>query len=420
MGKLKSVCWVLGLVIFLAGPVFGFEILESGYVAEIYATFETPENNPAQYMAFGPDGNLYVTWYDGNYNDFNGMIYRVEPDGTASEWVGGFVKPAGIIWAGGTAYGESFLVAETWGNQYGSDGQIMAVELDGSVSQFSIPGLFRPVCLGIDTVGNYGGLLYTGTGAWDGIMKVLPTGEVQDFHIFPGDTGGSPMGIVFDTSGNYGGLMYVATAFGNNPGISGLLTFDPDGNPSRFAPEMLKSYGLAFDTTEDQMFGWYLYTVGYEPRGIFRVYPDGQIEEFIRKPKIATRMTFGPDGAMYMMESGWGDTTVTISRIYYSPYTVATRLISEALDDKQKCAEAIEATLDKELEAYRLLDVMLQIQFYEGLAKNDIVRAKQTVHSAMQQQEQTLDDLNKSIANLQGSLELLGIYLFEEASGEEF
>ena len=420
MEKLKNVCWVLGLVVFLAGPVFGFEILESGYVAEIYATFETPENNPAKRMAFGPDGNLYVAWCDSNYNDFNGMIYRVEPDGTASEWVSGFVKPAGIIWAGGTEYGESFLVSDAYGNSDGTDGQIMAIELDGNVSQFSVPGLFRTGCLGIDTVGSYGGLLYAGTNASDGIMKVLPTGEVQDFYAFPGDTGGSPMGIVFDTSGAYGGLMYVATTFGNNPGISGLLTFDPDGNPSRFAPEMLKSYGLAFDTTEDQMFGGYLYTVGYEPRGIFRVYPDGQIEEFIRKPKVNTKMTFGPDGAMYVMESGWGDTTVTISRIYYSPYTVATRLISEALDDKQKCAEAIEATLDKELEAYRLLDEMLETQQYEGLAKNDIVRAKQTVHSAMQQQEQTLDDLNKSIANLQGSLELLGIYLFEEASGEEF
>ena len=118
--------------------------------------------------------------------------------------------------------------------------------------------------------------------------------------------------------------MYVATQFTSLTNLSGILTFDAGGNPTQIAPEIIGAFDLAFDTTDDQLFGGYLYASGRlagDPgwtSRIFRIYPDGTSEEIITAASWRARMTFGADG-LYISESNFGYPTVTISRVVPEP-----------------------------------------------------------------------------------------------------
>ncbi len=82
--------------------------------------------------------------------------------------------------------------------------------------------------------------------------------------------------------------------------------------------------------------------------------------------------------------------------------------IKNAIIEKEDIAGKIDAVLDKEWEAYEVLDAMLESGDYGDLKKGDIVKAKQKIHSAMQHGEQSLDALDKSIEKLIDALEALG------------
>lgn len=302
------IVWLFGLWVF-CGAAVAVEVLEPGYAVETYASYSDAgiQRSPWD-MVFVPDGNLYATHLT------DGSIRRVTPDGIASEFVAGISGAAGIVWAGGTDYGDYLYAAAT------SVG-VVRVDLDGHTSSFASRGCAGT--LGLDRTGNYGGYMYTTTGCVDHTYRVYPDGSVTMFSSWPTHiNGGGPHNITFDNVGNYGGWFYVASAFVESQAqVSGLFIMDPCGNAGRFAPDVVVAHNLDFDPTGD--FGWDMFVIGrssYDnPESLWRVSPDGTATAFATLQGVAPRgMAFGPDGALYIGEYISEIQQVIISRI--TPY----------------------------------------------------------------------------------------------------
>ena len=82
--------------------------------------------------------------------------------------------------------------------------------------------------------------------------------------------------------------------------------------------------------------------------------------------------------------------------------------IGNAIDEKIEAMERIDAALERESEAYNVLEELLESGDYGDLKKGDIVTAKQRIHSAIRNEERSLDALEKSIEKLEGALTALG------------
>jgi sugar lactone lactonase YvrE len=152
-------------------------------------------------MAFGPDGQLYVS------SRFDGKVYRVSAEGTWSV----FAHDLGV--ATGVAFGpQGYLYV---GDR---DGTIYQVNQQGTPSAFaSLAPSVAAFHLAFDHQGN----LYAtnpSMSGYDAIHRITPEGEVQTFAA---DLG-RPQGMAFDAEDN---LYVVAYDRGN----AGILKITPPG-----------------------------------------------------------------------------------------------------------------------------------------------------------------------------------------------
>jgi len=295
-------------------------------------------------------------------------------------------------------------------NAFWDKGGISRVDLDGTVSKFSGSGGNLPGVVGLDKTGNYGGLMYMGNTAWDKIIKVMTDGEVQSFSGFPYNISGSPSGIAFDEAGNYGGLMYVGVYSGTKQTWSGLFTLDVDGNPTRFAPEIISVASMAFDTTAEQRYGGSLYVVGFTEDdlkwALYRVYPDGQIEQLtVSNQYIDHKIAFGPDGYLYVVESNWGNVVAAVSRII--PRNPLLVQLEKAITLKEEALAQVERALAEERAVFAALDELPNIGDPCELGPMDILRIKINLALSMLQERATKHHLNKSIERLQDGWKIL-------------
>ncbi len=93
--------------------------------------------------------------------------------------------------------------------------------------------------------------------------------------------------------------------------------------------------------------------------------------------------------------------------------------IWRAVNNKKSVLWVFELAFDKEWLANVALEIMLESGDYGDLSKPDIVKAKQRILSAMQQQKQSLDALKKSIENLEEVLTVLGVEPLADGMSEE-
>jgi len=295
------------------------EVLEPGYAVEIIATYSEPGLSGVKGSAIDDDGNLYITHADSR------VIWRVTPTGDASEFIAGIDKPDGIVWGGGSDFGDYLYLV-----RYDpSGGGVLRVGVDGSVSNFgNMPsGGHAAACIGLDVTGNYGGNLYVGSTGQDHTYQVNTSGNISLWSNFPGwIDGGGPTDICFDPSGAYGGRMFMSTSFEWTPTKSGLFVLDTSGHASRFAPDIAKAAAAEFDPYG--LFGGSLFTVGKTASAtdleLWRVATDGSISKFATGELAARSIAFAPDGAMYVVEYIAEADEVNINRITpYVPVQVA-------------------------------------------------------------------------------------------------
>jgi len=302
---------LLSVVLVFANCADALEVLEADYVAETYGVYSDSGINRSPWdMVFVADGNLYAT----QLNDRS--LWRISPDGITEEVATGLGRPTGLVWGGGTAYGDYLYVAVT-------DTGVIRVHLDGTVEGFASRNCAGT--LGLD----YGGLMYTTTGCVDHSYVVHPGGSVALFSNWPTHIdGGGPTNVTFDNIGNYGNLLYIASSFNSSrPHVSGVFSMDPGGNATRFTDDIVRAYAVDFDPSEG--FGGNMFVIGKsgfdEPDLLWRVSPDGTATEFATLSGLATRgMAFGPDGALYVGEYLPDGEIVVVTRIApYSSLTVA-------------------------------------------------------------------------------------------------
>ncbi|GAI45824.1 unnamed protein product, partial [marine sediment metagenome] len=223
------------------------EVLEPGYVSETYATYsETGVGYSPYKMVFDDNGNLYATQLQDD------SIWCITPDGVASRFASGLNGAQGIVWGGGTSYGNYLYVA--------ANGKIVRVGLDGT--KFNFATRYCAGALGLDRTGNYGGHLYTTTGCQDHTYRVDTSGNVTMFTNWPGwIDGGGPHGIGFDNGGNYDGFMYIATSYIKSKAyVSGLFILDTSGNAIRFTEDLVVAHCVAFDPGDS--FGGDMFVIG--------------------------------------------------------------------------------------------------------------------------------------------------------------
>lgn len=155
--------------------------------------FVTEMMNPTG-MAFGHDGNLYVS------SRYDGTVYRVAPDGAISSYAEGL----------GVATGIAF---DKDGYLYVGDrsGTIFKIGRDRQIFVFAT---MEPSVAAYHLAFDDGGNLYVSgptTSSFDAVYKVDPQGHVEVFYRGLG----RPQGLAFDSQGN----LYVAASLHGRRGI---------------------------------------------------------------------------------------------------------------------------------------------------------------------------------------------------------
>ena len=155
--------------------------------------FITELMNPTG-LAMGPDGHLYVSCRN------DGTIFRVSPDGHATQWVEGMGIATGIAF---DKTGHLYV-----GDRSGTIFKVSAnreifvfATLEPSISAYHLA--FHPE----------GDLYITGptTSSFDRVFRVTPAGEVNVFYRGLG----RPQGLAFDRAGN----LFIAASLAGKRGI---------------------------------------------------------------------------------------------------------------------------------------------------------------------------------------------------------
>ena len=137
------------------------------------------------------------------------------------------------------------------------------------------------------------------------------------------------MDIEFDPGLDYGGSMYVATYSSTNPQWAGVFSLDVNGNPTRFAPDIIIGTGLEFDTgglfNNEMLVRGRLSGDIYS--SIYMADPTGQITPLAQGSwGHIFAMTMGTDGALYVAEYNNGLSVIT--RIVPEPASLALLALS--------------------------------------------------------------------------------------------
>jgi len=320
--RIQQQCRIAALIVCALGAAASAElqIQDGKYQITKYATYSKTGLGLPKFMAFDNEDNLYIT------HTYSSNVWKVTPDGAAGEFLTG-VPAAGIVWGGGTAYGDYLYMAQRTDDW---NGKLLKVTKAGSVTTINSFGnpYHGPSGLTLDHVGNYGGMLYMTTASQDRTARFDTNGILSEFSLFPGwYDGGGPGNVVFAPAGDYDGLMYMPVGYGgSNASLGGIFTLDAQGQAQLFSDEVPFAMRLALDPTG--AFGGDLFaTGGPELNSALRLYqvdPNGSATEFATSDNEEIwSIVFGPEGDLYVAESLRTGSTTTIYHVTPEPATMS-------------------------------------------------------------------------------------------------
>jgi len=317
MGRIHGIA-AMTLLVLLSLPASGVEVLDGAYRVEVYAKYVDQRLETTGFaLAFDDYGNLYIPHVSGH-------VYRVYPNGTSDvvASVSGTLRD--LVWTGGTGYGNNLYATNM------TDNSVIKISPSGTVSQFSTI-YSTPVALQLDTVGNFGGMLYAGMNVNDRVDYILFNGTRGVFSDFPYNNSGGVEGIAFAPANKYGGKMYLGIYSSNVNSYRGVYSMNTSGIATKFSNDLAWAQQIEF--APDEQFGGGMFVMGADAlsgaRDLWSMDEDGKATLFAKTDIWQLGgFCFGPDGAMYIAEFSYEDRSTTISRITQIPEPATFLLVS--------------------------------------------------------------------------------------------
>ena len=336
-------------------PVSGKPVVVRGTPTPVITTYATGFNNPRG-LKFGPDGMLYVA--EGGTGGGNstvgqceqvpapvgpytgaatgGRISKVDSNGVRTTVTDQFPSSqtsenlvsgvADVAFIGDTLY----AITAGSGCSHGvpnTDNGIFRVGGDGSITLVADLSAFQkahPVAHPEADDFEPDGTWYSMVAVRGSLYAVEPNhGELDRIT-----TGGAisrvadisaTQGHIVPTSVAYHGVFYVGNlnTFPITPGASKILQITPGGSVSTVATGLTMITGVAFDSRGRMYVLENTVTAGFPTPGegeIVRI-TGGKKEVIVSGLALPTAMTFGPDGALYVSNLGFGPPPIGLGEV---------------------------------------------------------------------------------------------------------
>jgi hypothetical protein len=345
----------LALAFTAPSPVSGKPVVVRGTPTPVITTYATGFNNPRG-LKFGPDGMLYVA--EGGTGGGNstvgqceqvpapvgpytgaatgGRISKVDSNGVRTTVTDQFPSSqtsenlvsgvADVAFIGDTLY----AITAGSGCSHGvpnTDNGIFRVGGDGSITLVADLSAFQkahPVAHPEADDFEPDGTWYSMVAVRGSLYAVEPNhGELDRIT-----TGGAisrvadisaSQGHIVPTSVAYHGVFYVGNlnTFPITPGASKILQITPGGSVSTVATGLTMITGVAFDSRGRMYVLENTVTAGFPTPGegeIVRI-TGGKKEVIVSGLALPTAMTFGPDGALYVSNLGFGPPPIGLGEV---------------------------------------------------------------------------------------------------------
>ena len=345
----------LALAFTAPSPVSGKPVVVRGTPTPVITTYATGFNNPRG-LKFGPDGMLYVA--EGGTGGGNstvgqceqvpapvgpytgaatgGRISKVDSNGVRTTVTDQFPSSqtsenlvsgvADVAFIGDTLY----AITAGSGCSHGvpnTDNGIFRVGGDGSITLVADLSAFQkahPVAHPEADDFEPDGTWYSMVAVRGSLYAVEPNhGELDRIT-----TGGAisrvadisaSQGHIVPTSVAYHGVFYVGNlnTFPIEPGASKILQITPGGSVSTVATGLTMITGVAFDSRGRMYVLENTVTAGFPTPGegeIVRI-TGGKKEVIVSGLALPTAMTFGPDGALYVSNLGFGPPPIGLGEV---------------------------------------------------------------------------------------------------------
>lgn len=233
-------------------------------------------------LAFDGFGNLLVATLDtATLFDDRGRVLKFAPDGTVTTFATGLDSPEGLAFDGA---GNLYVVSGQVVGRGGRTGRVTKITPGGVMSLFAIldPTTFHQnFGIAIDERNN----LFVADNQQQTIYRITPdrqfstAGAISTFVSLP-----SPIGLAFDGAGN----LYASDG-GPDVGVPGSITkIAPDGTQTLVVSGLGGLRGLAFGPNGN------LFAAGHDNNVVYKITPGGSVSIFASGLNVPQYLAFEP------------------------------------------------------------------------------------------------------------------------------